>query len=145
VHESEAVRAAVLAPTYDVLTVVGSVVLALGAERLLRARRRLPALAVQVAGQLALLAAPEMLGREEAGEGEQWGALAVAVGLQVLLATGAVVTVVLLDGFLAGALHSPAALSLPPFPEPRALRTPMPVGRTPMATRMRGPPVPVSP
>lgn len=145
VHESAAVRATALAPRFAVLTVVGAVLLALGADHLLRVRRPLVALVSLAAGQLALLGAPELLGREEAGAGEQWGALTVAVGVQVLLACAAMVTVLLLDALLARALRVPAALSLPPFPEPTGLRGSLPPGRTPVATRMRGPPVLVVP
>jgi hypothetical protein len=145
VAESAAVRAAVLAPKYDVLTVVGSVVLALGADRLIRLRRPVLALVTLIAGQLALLGAPEVLGHEAAGEGEEWGALTVAVGLQVLLATAAVVTVLLVEALLAWALRRPAVLRLSPFPRPRAHPSRVVVMRGPLATRMRGPPVPVVP
>jgi hypothetical protein len=146
VAESDAVRAAVLAPRYEVVTVVGAVVLALVAEHLLRVRRPLGALVTLTAGQLALLGAPELLGRKEAGAGgEEWGALVVAVGLQVLLATAAVVSVLLVEALLSWRLRAPAPLSLPPLPRRRLLALPLPAGRTPMATRMRGPPVLVVP
>jgi hypothetical protein len=146
VSESEAVRAAVLAPRYEVVTVVGAVVLALVAEHLLRVRRPLPALVTLIAGQLALLGAPELLGRKEAGEGgEEWGALVVAVGLQVVLATAAVVTVLLVEALLPWALLAPASLSLPPHPRLVVGVSPLPSGRTPLAVRTRGPPVLVVP
>jgi hypothetical protein len=146
VSESAAVRAAVLAPTYEVVTVLGAVVLALVAEHLLRLRRPLPALVTLIAGQLALLGAPELLGRKEAGGGgEEWGALVVAIGLQVVLATAAVVTVLLVEALLSWGLRAPVAVSLPPLPRLLVQAPPLPPGRTPLAVRMRGPPVLVVP
>src|SRR4051812_9823603 len=95
VHESAAVRAAALAPSCDVMTVVGAAAVACVAEALLRRRRPWLAVAALLAGQTFLLWLPEELAHaasagEASGEGEEWGALAVAVGLQVLLAAGAV-------------------------------------------------------
>src|SRR4051812_23906107 len=86
VSESATVRAAVLAPGYDAAAVLGAVVVALVADSLLRHRRMAAALGCLIAGQTALLWLPEVLGRHDAGEGEQWAAVATAVGVQVLLA-----------------------------------------------------------
>src|SRR4051812_24233064 len=78
VHESIAVRAAALAPSYDVLTVAGAALVACVAESLLRRRRAWAAVAALLAGQSGLLALPEALGRAEASShGEEWGALTV--------------------------------------------------------------------
>lgn len=146
VHESAEVRAQVLAPSYDVLTVVGAAGLAWGVELLLRRRRPWFATAVLLAGQTGLLGLPEALGRAEAGgEGEAWGALAVAVGLQVLLAAGAVGTAVLIDVLL---LRLPRLRSPLRHRAPAALirRAPQVVhGRVVGGVRGRGPPVPVRP
>lgn len=146
VHEDAAVRAASLAPSYVVVTVLGAVLLACGTDRLLSRRRPLLALVALVAGQLALLGLPEVLGREAAGQGEQWGALAVAVTVQAVLASGAVVTALLVEGLLARVLDAPT-------PSPPTLDPPDVVaaatedlrGSAPGAVRMRGPPVPVVP
>ena len=145
VHESAAVRAAVLAPSYDVLTVAGAAVLAGGVELLLRRRRPWFAAAALLAGQTGLLGLPEALGHAEAGggEGEAWGALAVAIALQVLLAAGAVGAAVLIDVLLLRLpeLRSPVQLQAPGV----LLRRPPPVphSRVVGGVRGRGPPVPV--
>jgi hypothetical protein len=146
VHESAEVRAAVLAPSYDVLTVVGAAALAWGVELLLRRSRPWFATAVLVAGQTGLLGLPEALGRGEGGgEGEEWGALAVAVGLQVLLAAGAVGAALLIDVLLLRLprLRSPVRLHVL---APLIRRAPQVAhGRVVGGVRGRGPPVPVRP
>ena len=146
VHESAEVRAAALAPSYDVLTVVGAAALAWGVELLLRRRRPWFATAALLAGQTGLLGLPEALGQAEAGGGgEEWGALAVAVGLQVLLAAAAVGAAVVIDVLLLRlpALRSPGQLqvSAPPMRRPGQV----PPGRVVGGVRGRGPPVPVPP
>ena len=143
VHESAAVRAAVLAPRYDVLTIVGAAVLAWGVELLLRRRRPWFATAALLAGQTGLLGLPEALGHAEAGGGEEWGALAVAIALQVLLAAGAVGAAVVIDVLL---LRLPELRPPVPLQAPGVLlRRPPPVphGRVVGGVRGRGPPVPV--
>jgi len=146
VHESAAVRSAALAPSYDVLTVVGAVAVAALAEAQLRRRRPWVAGAALLAGQGGLLALPEALGRAETtGHGEQWGALAAAVAVQLLLAAGAVGAAVVIDVLL---LRLPRLLGFVPVPvcEVRRRRVAVPTtGRVVGGVRGRGPPVPVSP
>jgi hypothetical protein len=143
VHESAAVRSAVLAPTYDVATVLGAAVLGFGVERLLRCRRRALALLALVGGQLGLLALPEVIGREEAGGGEEWGALSIAVLLQVLVAAGAVGLAVLVESVLVRALRPPRRPALPAVPRLLPAATSPRLGRRPRGVRTRGPPLPV--
>jgi hypothetical protein len=141
VHEDAAVRAAALAPAYDVLTIVGAAALAFGVDALLRQRLVVVACAALVAGQVGLLGLPELLGREEAGQGEQWGALAVAVGLQVLLSVATIAVVVAVDAVLVrssfrGTEAVPAAERRPCVCAASPRR-----GRRPDPLRTRGPPV----
>jgi hypothetical protein len=129
-----------------VLTIVGAAALAWGVELVLRRRRPWLATAVLLAGQTALLGLPEALGHAEAGgEGEEWGALAVAVGLQVLLAAGAVGTAVVIDVLLLRlpALRSTVRVLAPALPVRRPPRVVL--GRVVGGVRGRGPPVPVRP
>jgi hypothetical protein len=147
VHESSAVRAEVLAPSYDVLTVVGAAALAWGVELVLRRRRPWLATAVLLAGQTALLGLPEALGHAEAGggQGEEWGALAVAVGLQVLLAAGAVGTAVVIDVLLLRLPRLRSSVRLQAL-APLIRRAPQVAhGRVVGGVRGRGPPVAVRP
>ena len=143
VHESSAVRAAALAPSYDVLTVAGAALLACIAEALLLRRHVGLAVVALTGGQLGLLALPEALGRAEAhGQGEQWGALVVAVSVQVLLAVGAVGAALLVDLLL---LRLPrrleyVAVAAAGVPGSRVSR--LHGGRVVGGVRGRGPPVP---
>jgi hypothetical protein len=145
VHESAAVRAAALAPAYDVLTVGGAAVLGVVAEALLRRRRPWVATAALLGGQTFLLWVPEELAHAKAeGSGEAWGALAVAVGLQVVLAAGAVGVAVLIDTLL---LRLPRPVRvLEPVVTRRAevAFCPVLVGRIVGGVRGRGPPVSVT-
>ena len=146
VHESAAVRSAALAPQYDVLTVVGAALVACVAEALLRRRRACLAALALLAGQGFLLWVPEELAHAQAGgEGEAWGALAVAVGLQVVLAAGAVGAAVLIDVLL---LRLPRLRPAQGTPASELLPTPgapARAGRAVGGVRGRGPPVPVTP
>jgi hypothetical protein len=157
VHESAAVRAAALAPTYDVLTVVGAAVLALGVEQLLRRGRSWLAAAALVGGQTALLAMPEAMAELRAGagagaggtggggEGEQLATLAVAVGLQVVLASVAVGLAVVLDALLLRLPQPLQAEGVPATPAPLHVVPVVRAGRVVGGLRGRGPPVPVVP
>jgi hypothetical protein len=154
VHESAALRAAALAPKFTVMTVVGAGILAIAAEALLRRQRAWLAVAALVAGQTALLALPEALA-EAAGTGgggtgggseaDELAKLAVAVGLQVLLAAVAVGVAVVVDTLL---LRLPQQLTRPRVPDvQRAVvaTTDVVIGRIVGGVRGRGPPVPAIP
>jgi hypothetical protein len=150
VHESAEVRAAALAPTYDVLTVVGAAILAVGVEALLRRRRPWLAVAALIGGQTALLGLPEAVAEATAsggggagGEGEKLAALAVAVGLQVILAAAAVGLAVLVDTLLLRLPRPRALLPVPVGSPARAGHGTAPAGRIAGGVRGRGPPVPV--
>jgi hypothetical protein len=149
VHESAEVRAAALAPTYDVLTILGAAVLAVGAERLLRRRRPWLAVAVLVVGQTLLLGLPEAAaeasGTKAEGGGEELGALAVAVGLQVLLACAAVGVAVVVDALLLRLPRPVHLLRIPILARPTHARPAQRPGRFVGGVRGRGPPVPVRP
>ena len=151
VHESAQVRAAALAPSYDVVTVTGAAALAVAAERLLRRRRPWLAAALLVAGQTALLAAPEMIAEATAahaatgGSGESWPAVALAVWLQVVLAAGAVGAAVVIDTLLLRLPRFPVLVRRPPVAAPPARAPARPHGRVVGGVRGRGPPVPVCP
>jgi hypothetical protein len=152
VHESAAVRSAALAPQYTVITVVGAALLAVAAELLLRRQRPWLAIAVLIAGQTALLAVPEALaeaagktGGGGGGEADEVAKLAVAVGLQVVLAALAVGVAVVVDALL---LRLPRALVLvrvPQLPRPAVPVLCAPTSRFVGGVRGRGPPVPVIP
>jgi hypothetical protein len=143
VHESAAVRGAALAPSYTVLTVVGAVLLACAADALLRRGRPWVAVVILLAGQSVLLWVPEELAHAKtSGEGEEWGTLAVAVGLQVVLAAGAVGIAVLIDVLL---LRLPRLELQEPVLAgqlPAGQLTWLPPGRVIGGVRGRGPPVP---
>lgn len=144
VHESAAVRRAALAPSLFVITVVGAALLALMADRLLRNCRPGLSLLSLVAGQIGLLGLPELLAREESGEGEQWGALAVAVAVQVLLATATIAAVLLVEALLLRALQPQPSLALAVLRSIVNAPAPSHHGRTPLSVRTRGPPVQVT-
>ena len=148
VSEPAAVRAAALAPSYDVLTIGGAALVAVGCEALLRRRRPWLALVALVSGQTALLALPEAVAEVTAGHrgggGDDWVKVAVAVALQVLLAAAAVGAAVVVDALLLRLPALRAAVALPP----RAMsagRATAGHGRVVGGVRGRGPPVPVSP
>jgi hypothetical protein len=153
VHESAALRAAALAPKFTVMTVVGAGILAIAAEALLRRQRPWLAVAALVAGQTALLALPEALaeaagtggGGRGGSEADELAKLAVAVGLQVLLAAVAVGIAVVVDTLL---LRLPQQLTRPLVPDvQRAVvaTTDVAIGRIVGGVRGRGPPVPAIP
>jgi hypothetical protein len=143
VHEAAAVRRAALAPSNDVLTIVGASVAACAAEALLRRRRPWLATLALLGCQSVLLWVPEELGHraESSGQGEEWGALGVAVGLQVVLAAGAVGVALLVDLLLVRLpelrlAHVPPTAWAPASPV-NAVRA----GRALGGVRGRGPPV----
>jgi hypothetical protein len=145
VAESAAVRTAVLAPGYDAAALLGAVVVALGADLLLRSRRRTLALGCLVAGQTALLWLPEALGRQEAGEGEQWATVSTAVAVQVVLAAVAVGLALLCDAVLLRARGLRPSAQVPAVSRCWLLADEVPAGRAPGGLRSRGPPMPVVP
>lgn len=152
VHESAAVRAAALAPMFTIPTVVAAAALAVGIELLLRRRRPWLAAAALIGGQTALLGLPEALGELLAKHpsggghgGENVSGLLVAVGIQVVIAAGAVGLAVLLDALL---LRAPASFELLRLAATPATTHVVPVvraGRVIGGLRGRGPPVPVIP
>jgi hypothetical protein len=154
VHEPAAVRAAALAPTYTLMTVLGAGLLAMAAEALLRRRRPWAAVLLLVAGQTALLALPEAMaeaagktggGGGGGGELEELAKLAVAVGLQVVLAAVAVAVAVVVDTLLLRLPQPRSLLHVPGVPRPAIQLPHTPRGRFVGGVRGRGPPVPVIP
>jgi hypothetical protein len=140
VHESAAVRTVALAPAYTCLTVLGAAALAGGVAGLLRRERTGAAVGALVGGQTALLALPEVLGRVEEGDGEEWGGLALAVGVQLVLAVAAVAAArALADRVLVVLLHGEVRPR--PLPPPAVPRRKAPSGRLVGGVRGRGPPV----
>jgi hypothetical protein len=152
VHESAAVRAAALAPKFTLLTVLGAGLLAVAAEALLRRQRAWLAVCVLVAGPTALLALPEALaeaagkaGQAAAGggEAEEIANLAVAVGLQVLLAVVAIGLAVVVDTLLLRLPRPLTPVRVPGVPRAVVCVPAAPAGRIVGGVRGRGPPVPI--
>jgi ABC-type branched-subunit amino acid transport system permease subunit len=151
VHEPAAVRAAALAPLYTLLTVLGAAVVAVVAEQVLRRRHPWLAVATLVAGQTALLWMPEALAEAATprtgggGDAAELTKLAVAVGLQVVLAALTVLVAVVVDTVL---LRLPRTLDVVRLPDPRRAAVVVAAvltGRIVGGVRGRGPPVPVIP
>jgi hypothetical protein len=90
---------------------------------------------------------PEELGHhaEASGQGEAWGAVAVAVGLQVLLATGAVGGALLIELLLLRLPQLRRGLRLPREAVPALPVRAQRAGRVIGGVRGRGPPVSVTP
>ena len=153
VYESAAVRAAALAPSFTVMTVVGAAALALGVDALLRRPRRWLAVVVLVAGQTALLGIPEVFAELTAGGGAKPAggeaaellAVGVAVALQVLLAVATVGVAVLVDTVLLRLPQHLQLLRIPAFPRPVTEVVQLHARRAVGGVRGRGPPVPVIP
>jgi hypothetical protein len=153
VHEPLAVRAAALAPRYTMLTALGAALLAVAAEGLLRRRRAGFATLLLVIGQTALLGLPEAMAESAGragpavggGEAQELAKLAVAVGLQVLLAALAVGVAVVVDTALLRLPRALQQLAIPGFPRATAVVPALLLGRIVGGVRGRGPPVPVLP
>jgi hypothetical protein len=152
VQEPVAVRAAALAPHYTVLTIVGASAVALVAEALLRRGRPARAGLALVIGQTALLGLPEVLaevtGQARAtttgatsGEGGELAKLALAVGLQVLLAALAVLVAVVVDLLLPRLPRLVSSVRIPDARLPVPPLSALPAGRIVGGVRGRGPPL----
>jgi hypothetical protein len=151
VHEPVAVRAAALAPAYTLMTVLGAALAAALAEQVLRRRRPWLAVAILVAGQTALLWLPEALAeaanrpRTGSAGGGEVAKLAVAVGLQVVLASLAVGVAVVVDALLLRLPRAVEVVRLPELHRATVVVARVLIGRIVGGVRGRGPPVPVIP
>lgn len=127
VHESAAVRSAVLAPGWTVASLVACLLLGHAVSRLVRPSPWLAGCAL-LAGQSLVLAAPELIGRAEAvgtsgaPQGEHVGAVAAAIAVQLVLAMVTVSTAILVLRLLnplglrrLPRLAADAGLSAPPY------------------------------